>query len=338
MLAGCPASPLPEDEYVREAAAAGRLERSNRYGEASEAYERAAGRTADEAVARSALYRAAITADQAGEADRAMGLYLSVAERWPGTQDAGRALYDAGRLAERSGREDEAIGLWRRLIRDEPSSAMAEVAVRRLYQAYEDRGDLAGFGALVEEELGRGMDRDADLVAALLLYRARSRAALDRPREAYADLDLALERCTYPYCVFWDDLPWEGARIARDAGEWELAIDWIDRLLYWKEECWFFNGSFYSAYFDDAQRLKAELLRDELGDAAGAAEAFLDLEEFTDSVLRDDGLFEAAKLYLGPLEDSGRGCGLLRDLLEEYPDSNHRRAAGEMLGRPPCAE
>lgn len=338
LVAGCPASPLPEDEYVREVAGAGRAERANRYGEASEGYERAAERTADEAVARSALYRAAITADQAGEAERAMALYLSVAERWPGTQDAGRALYDAGRLAQRSGREDEAIGLWRRLIRDEPASAMSEVAVRRLYQAYEDRGDLEGFAALVEEELDRGLDRDVDLVAALRLYRARAWAALDRPREAYADLESGLERCPYPYCVFWDDLPWEGARIARDRGEWQRAVEWIDRLLFWKEECWFFNGSFYSAYFDDAQRLKAELLRDELGDAAGAAEAFLDLEEFTDSVLRDDGLFEAAKLYLGPLADPERGCALLRRLIEDYPDSNHRRAARELSARPPCAE
>jgi tetratricopeptide (TPR) repeat protein len=338
VLAGCPAAPLPEDQYVAAVTLAAREERSNRYGAASAGFERAAGLTADEQVARSALYRAAITAEQAGESVRAMGLYLAVAERGPGTQEAGRALYDAGRLAEEEGRVDEAIALWRRLIRDEPASAMAEVAVRWLYQVHEERGDGAGFEALVGEELGRGMERDVDLVSALLLWRARARAAQGRTREAEADLELALERCTYPYCVWWDDLPWEGAQIARDEGDYRGALEWIDRLLFWKEECWFFNGSFYSAYFDDAQRLKAELLRDELGDAAGAAAAFLDLEEFTDSVLRDDGLYEAAELFLGELGEPGRGCEALRDLVEDYPDSNRRRAAEERLGQPPCVE
>jgi tetratricopeptide (TPR) repeat protein len=267
-----------------------------------------------------------------------MELYLAVADGAPGTQDAGRALHDAGRLAERLGRSDEAIALWRRLIRDEPSSAMAEVAVRRLQQAFGDRGDAAGFEAMVGEELGRGLDRDVDLVSALLLYRARTRAGQGRPGEAYLDLELALERCSYPYCVWWDDLPWEGAKIARDAGDFARAIEWIDRLQFWKEECWFFNGSFYSAYFDDAQRLKAELLRDELGDPEGSAQAFLDLEEFTDSTMSDDGLFEAAVLFLGPLGEADRGCETLRDLLAEYPDSNRRRAAEERLGQPPCVE
>ena len=335
---GCPAAPLPEDQYVIEVTRAARDERANRYGEASEGYERAAGSTADPAVARTAAYRAALAADQAGDGERALRLYLALADESPGTQEAGRALYDAGRLAERSGRVDEAIGHWRRLLREEPGSPMAEVAVRRLYQAFEERGELPAFGELVGEELGRGEERDVDLVSALRLYGGRGLAALGRPGEAQAELERGLERCTYPYCVFWDDLPWEGARIAREAGDARGAIEWIDRLLFWKEECWFFNGSFYSAYFDDAQRLKAELLRDELDDPAGAAAAFLELEGFTDSVQRDDGLFEAAELFLGRLGESERGCALLRELLEEYPDSNRRRAAEERLGRPPCIE
>ena len=124
--------------------AAARDERANRYGEASEGYERAAGQTGDEVVGRTALYRAALTAEQAGESERAMGLYLALADGSPGTREAGRALYDAGRLAEREGRVDEALGHWRRLIREEPGSPMAEVAVRRLYQAYGERGTSRG--------------------------------------------------------------------------------------------------------------------------------------------------------------------------------------------------
>jgi len=330
---GCPAAPLPEDPYVAEVTRAAREERANRYAEAANAYEHAATLTSDEMVARTAEYRAAQAAERAGELDRALAMYLALADEHPGTTEAGRGLYDAAMLTHELGRDDDAIGLFRRMIREEPDAALTEVAVRRLVQIYTEGERLPELERVLGEEIAAGGDRE--VVAVLYYFRAQVRADLDRPREACADLESGLERCAYPYCSFWDDLPWQGARIARAAGDYAKAIEWLDRLLATKEECWF-NGSYYSAYYDDAQRMKAEILRDDLNEPEEAAKAFLELEDFTDSLLRDDGVYEAALVYLDRLSDAARGCAALRDLLENYPDSNHRTAAEERLARPPC--
>jgi hypothetical protein len=337
VLAGCPAAPLPEDPYVAEVTRAARAERENRWSEAARAYEQAATLTADEAMVRSAQIRAAETLERAGEADEALRVYLALADEHPGTDEAGRGLYNAAQLERKRGREDEAIALYRRLLHQEPQFPLVEVAVRWLAQIYGDREQLAELVQLLAEELAAAEGGDDDLLAVLHLFRARTLVELDRRPEAYADLDAGIAVCPYPTCAFWDDLPWAGVKIAQDAGEFRTAIEWIDRLLFWKEECWTLGASFYSAYYDNAQLLKAELLRDELDEPQAAAAAFLELENFTESVLRDDGLYEAALLFLDRLGEPERGCDVLRGLLETYPDSNRRRAAQERLDRPPCS-
>ncbi|MBI5499441.1 MAG: tetratricopeptide repeat protein [Deltaproteobacteria bacterium] len=331
-LPACPAAPLPEDPYVAEVTRAARAERADRHAEAATAYAQAATLTEDEAVARTALYRAAQATEQAGDLETARELYLDLADRFPGTPEAGRGLYDAARLSRTLGRDDDAIDLWLRLIRREPQCALSDMAVRRLYQTHAEHEDLGTFDALATAELATSLERPPDLLAALYLFRARARADLDRPREAYADIEAGLAGCAYPSCCYWDDLPWLGAQVASDSGDHRRTIEWLDRLLQWKEECWF-NGSYYSAYYDNAQRWKAEILRDDLQEPGAAAEAFLELEHFTDSVLRDDGLYEAARLFLERLDEPSRGCAALRELLDEFPDSNRRRAAEELLAR-----
>jgi tetratricopeptide (TPR) repeat protein len=331
---GCPSAPLPEDPYVAEVTRAAREERADRYAEAANAYERAATLTSDEAVARTAEYRAAQAAERAGEPDRALAMYLALADEHPGTAEAGRGLYDAAMLTYRLGREEEAIGLFRRTMRQAPDAPLTEFAVRRMVQLYRDGERLSELERVLGEEIAAGSD--PDVVALLYLSLAQLHADLDRPREAYVDLENGLEGCTYPYCAFWDDLPWLGARIARTAADYAKAIEFLDRLLATKEECWIMGG-YYSAYYDDAQKMKAEILRDDLGEPEEAAEAFLELEDFTESVLRDDGVYEAALLYLDRLDEAERGCSALRDLLDDYPDSNRRTAAEERLARPPCA-
>jgi tetratricopeptide (TPR) repeat protein len=312
---------------------AAREERANRYAEAADAYERAASLTANEMVARSALYRSAQAAERAGQTDRALRLDLYLADEFPGTPEAGRGLYDAAALRHRLGDDDEAIRLYRRLVHDQPAAALAEVALRRLYQIHRDWGDLAAFDALLTEEIVHA--GDDPLVAPLLYYRALGRADLGRIRDALADLDDAVPRCPYPRCSFWDDLPWQAARIAYEAGDHRAAVGYLDRLLDHREECWF-NGSYYSVFYDDAQRMKAEILRDDLADPRAAADAFLELTDFTDSPLRDDGVYEAALIYLDRLDDAGRGCDMLRDLIADYPDSNRLRKARARLESPPC--
>ena len=237
-LAGCPAAPLPEDPYVAEITRAARAERADRHTEAAEAYANAATLTQDQRVALTALYRAAQATEQAGDLEEALAMYIDLADRFPGTQEAGRCLYDAARLSRTLGRDDDAIALWLRQIRQEPDSALGDMAVRRLYQTYGDREDEAGFDALIAGELAAATERPVDLQAALYLFRARERADAGRDDDAYADIEAGLQGCLYPFCCYWDDLPWLGSQIALDAGEYRRAIAWLDRLLQWKEECW----------------------------------------------------------------------------------------------------
>lgn len=329
----CPVAPLPEDAYVEAVRQAARDERSNRYAAAADGYERAATLTGNAMVARTALYRAGQSAERAGESERALAIFARLADESPGTPEAGRSLHDAGRLLLRLGREEEATARWVRLVRQEPGNALVEVALRRLLHLFADRGEterLEGLLGTLLEEAG-----EHPVQVGLRYFRAQARASLGRIDEALADIDAGRAACPYPDCSFWDDLPWEGAEIARAAGRPGAAVAYLEALQSFREEAWF-TGSYYSIYFDDARVLEAEIRLEDLQDPAGAAAAFLDLRRVRDTTLADDGLFRAAELFLDRLDQPERGCDLLRELLEDYPESNRRSAAGDRLGRPPC--
>lgn len=320
---------------MRQVTAAARAERGDRHAEASALYEAGAAETADPAVARTALYRAAQAAERAGEAERALGIYRELYEGSPGTPEAGRALYDAGRLLQRTGREADGRALLWRLVRQEPACAVVEVGMRRLYQAYGDDGALASYEAALGAELAAAGDHPVGV--GLLYFRAHARNDLGRVDDALADLEEAHRRCPYPDCSFWDDVLWVAAQFALDADRPAAALAYLDRLLHCREEGWFFTGTFYSVFYDDAQILKGEILLDRLDDPEGAAAAFLGARDMSDSVLRDDGLFRAARVHIERLGDAERGCGMLRELLTAYPDSNRTRETNRLLARPPCA-
>ncbi len=334
-VAACGAAPLPESAYVAAVTEAAAAERADRHAEAAAAYERAAGLTQDAVVARTALYRAAQAAERAGLRDRALAALLDIADRFPGAPEAGRALHDAARILRRAGDDDGAEALLVRLIRAEPRSSATSVGIRRLARIYGDRGDDEGLDVVLSREIAATTDRETRVV--LLYHRALCRHGSGRIDDALADLDAAATDCPYPECSYWDDIPWQAATICRGAGRFDRALLYLDALLALREEAWL-NGSYYSIFHDDAQRAKAEILRDEMGKPEEAARAFLELEEFRDSVMRDDGLFAAAAIYLDVMGDPDRGCGALRDLLERYPDSNLRRRASERLGAAPCSD
>lgn len=333
-VAGCSAAPLPEDAYAAAVTAAARAERADRFAEAADFYERAAGLTSDGMIARTALYRSAQAAQRAGQYDRALAGFFDLADRWPGTPEAGRGLYDAAQLLRRLGREEDAVDVFVRLIRREPGSAMTSVGVRRLLQIFEDRDDLAALDRILTAELEAATDREVRVV--LRYFRALGRADENRVDDALADLEAAGAECEYPDCSYWDDLPWRAAHVCRAARRFSCALDYLDRMLDLREESWL-NGSYYSNFYDDAQYLKGEILRADLGRPEEAAAVFLELEDFTDSTMCDDGLWAAALIYLDDLDDADRGCDILRDLMEDYPDSNLRRRAAARLDVAPCA-
>lgn len=81
------------------------------------------------------------------------------------------------------------------------------------------------------------------------------------------------------------------------------------------------NGSYIRRRFPPALLQIAVILRDDLKDMAGARNVLLELpSRFPDSILRDDALWEAARLAR-LAGDEGGACDATGELVDEVPDS-----------------
>jgi hypothetical protein len=97
-------------------------------------------------------------------------------------------------------------------------------------------------------------------------------------------------------------------------------------------------GSYERPHYQALQWMKARLLRDALGDPAGAADAFHHLYAvWRTSRLRDDALAEEVELR-ERLGQHDRACDVRETLAREFPCSRFGRHASEQLaacGRSP---
>jgi hypothetical protein len=125
----------------------------------------------------------------------------------------------------------------------------------------------------------------------------------------------------------YDDALWRGARLARRVGDAAGAARRLRALLATREVAWG-AGSYFSVWLDDAQLELGRVLRDDLGRAREALDAFARLpRDYPASTLRDDALWERAVTFerLGELR---LACTSLAELARRHPDSRWELAEG----------
>jgi hypothetical protein len=126
-----------------------------------------------------------------------------------------------------------------------------------------------------------------------------------------------------------DDARWHAARISRALHDPRGAALRLRALLATREVA-LGAGSYFSIWLDDAQLELGKILRDDLGDLAGAAAAFRRLpEDYPASILRDDALYELA-VTLERMHDHAAACAALAELARRFADSKYLARGGEL--------
>jgi hypothetical protein len=318
VVAAACSAPAPPPDLAR----AERFEAGGKDAEALDSFARAAsscdGRKGKELRDRwcaAALLGRASTLERLGRLPEAADAYEAVRLRVDG-DPASRGLAEAARLRLALGEEERAYDLYWKVIAQHPDELAAEDALRRV--VVDGRRRNARQLRDVLAELRTRLEGTE--IADNLLY---TEAILDRddladPAAALAALDAYVEQ--YPEGPLLDDALWEAAKLARAAGDGKGAVTRLRKLLATRDQAYVL-GSYHSVHLDDAQLLAGQILRDDLGDARGAASAFAKIgEHYPDSTLRDDALWEEAATREA-LGETARACKLLARLGGKFPDS-----------------
>jgi hypothetical protein len=173
----------------------------------------------------------------------------------------------------------------------------------------------------------------------LLFARAELTARLGDPSEAVAAYDLLAD--TYLHSGLRDDSLWRAAALARRQRDFTGALRRLQRILDTHKDA-LITGSYNSLVLDDAELLTGRIYLDDLHDPERALVAFQNLvDDFPDSTLRDDGLYELARACLArhappTSDDRARACAALARLERQFPDGNRVRAARALQAELSC--
>jgi tetratricopeptide (TPR) repeat protein len=308
--------------FAKDRAAAERSYAAGRYQEAARHWKNAAEHAASPGWARKARHRQAMSLLRGGDWQAARTVLRQLA-REKGSL-ASRASYDLALLELEHGPSSAGTARLRQLIVGDPGSNVAGIALRRYLSLFRDSGGAAAVVNEIHNLLptltNTGLDEP------LRFELARQLAAMNQLEPALeAYLELA-ERHPYPRGAHWDDALWHAAGIEERLGRPKQAIAYLERMLSVREGS-DFVGSYERPRYGQARFHLAELIRDQLHDPARAREEFWRLfKRHPNSLLRDDALWEAAKLARAQGDEAGT-CSLLRTLLEALADSRYATCA-----------
>ncbi len=322
LLAGCSGAPLPSDLERAQ-----RLEAERRDEEALAAY--AQGRAACDRGERRphddcgvAATREAQLLERLGRDADAEAAWEALPARTTDPRKAARALARAAELADEKLHDPARAAriAWACVERypDEVPADDALALALRIDRPRDARGTLQRIDRLA------GRLASEDIADNLWFAGAAIALELDGPAAAVARYDELARR--FPRSGLRDDALWRAAELLRKNGDPDGARKRLQLLLDTRRDA-LIVGSYNSLLLDDAQLLVGQIWLDDLHDPARAAEAFQKLaDDYPDSTLRDDGLFELARARLA-LNDRAGACAALARLLREFPDGNRARAA-----------
>lgn len=326
LLLACTPSLPPA--YSAEIQNADRSYRAGQYEAAAEHWEQArqlapGARERDECT-----YRRATSLERAGKIDEARAVLLTLQQGEPGERQA-RAAFDRARLLIDAGDEQRGYAELDAAIRKFPNSGLAPKAVRDIRQ--DDEAKLGGEAALQHLAKLASAVGGSDLAEVLAYEQA---LLIDSTRGAGAALGpyrALITRYPYPTGLYWDESILRVAAIERELGQPKRAIEWLKWMISHREESNFMGS--YERHYSKARFLMAEIWRDDLNDWQRAREEFRALvQDYPTSLLRDDALFEAARLS-NAHGDATEACSDVAKLEREFPDSRHAHEAEALCPR-----
>ncbi len=278
------------------------------------------------ATCASALLGEAETLDHAGRKRESIAAYLAIPAR--ATTDpttSATAVHRAGELLLREGDVTAAwTALWR-VITDWPDEQPAGDALRVVLEdgRRRDARALADQISKVLTALSETSVADnlvwslADLSEHELANKAAARGYYDR-----IPVD-------FPKSGLRDDARWHAARLSKELGDSQGAVERLRALLATREVA-FGAGSYFSVWLDNAQLELGRVLRDGLSDLPGAIAAFERLpKHYPASILRDDALFELAITH-HKAGAQAKACAAMERLATQSPESKYIRRKPEL--------
>ena len=263
--------------------------------------------------------------EHAGRAKEAIVVYLAVPAKAPDdTATASIATLRAGEMLLRAGETEPAwTALWT-CVTEWPDEASAGDALRALVEDGRRRDARA-----LSDQLGKVLTALAETqVADNLIWSLADLAEheLASPEAARAFYDRI--PVDHPTSGMRDDARWHGARLSRVLGDPKGAVTRLRGLLATREVA-FGAGSYFSIWLDDAQLELGKVLRDDLGDLAGAIAAFEKLpKDYPASILKDDALWELAVAHARAKD--GKACETVAKLAKQSPDSKYVKRSPEL--------
>lgn len=304
--------------FAKDRAAAERSYAAGRYQQAAQHWEAAASHAKTPGWARKARHRQALSLLRGGDWQAAQAVLSQLATEKSSL--APRASYDLALLEIEHEQRAAGTARLRRLLTTDPESNVAGIVLRHYLTLTEDErgavGVLAEIAALLPTLSSTTLDEP------LRFEQARQLAKTQQTESALAAyLELA-KRHPYPYGAHWDDALWHAAALEEQRGNPRAAIAHLERMLKARESS-DFVGSYERPRYGEARFRLAELIRDELHDPARAREEFWRLfKRHPNSLLRDDALWEAAKLAHAQGDAAG-ACSLLHTLQGDLSESRY---------------
>lgn len=311
--AACGAS--SPSRYELAMAEAHRASSAGRFGEASEAYGRAGKEASRERDRDHAMLFSAVEKSRAGDVASALTELDTLAKRSPKSPDSAEAAYKAAVLRRRTGAEARGNAELEAFVVTFPESPLALPALGHVLHEKENAGPEAAraYLASIEPKLPAG--------SSVLQKVAYERALRQEAKEARRDALIAVAaRFPYPRGSYWDDSLFKAAEIEEELGRHREAIALFEKLLVERETSDVI-GSYQRPKYSPAKMRIAHIQAEKLGDRAAARKTLHELyTQLESSDLRDDALFEEARLYRADKLDD-EACRTLDTLVSHFKDS-----------------
>jgi tetratricopeptide (TPR) repeat protein len=264
-----------------------------------------------------ARYLAARALASSGDVADAATRLRAIADASPPVEDSAEALNAVCELQLARG-DDGAWPCFAEVATRFPSHGVARLALRRaIAHENEARGQEAGL-ALVER-LAPSL-ADTELAETIVYERARHLEALGRNEEALAAFVAMTKRWGYAQGSFWDDGLYRASLLAEELGRLDEAMAYLTQMLSERTSSWIM-GTYERPRYEPAMVRLCALTRDRLHDRPRARECFDRVyRELTTSELRDDALWEEARLFRED-GDAASACARLGTLVHDFPDS-----------------